>query len=275
MNVRGIAACPACATANPPIKGTFGSAGILRGCPCCGHHFLTSPTPTAGFYNDHYSGFRSDTVFARHVRGFVDTQLKPRLPTPASILDLGCGAGEFMFLAKEAGYHVRGLDGSEAAIKLCAQRGLDAAVGDFLDPDVANRYRGVDAVTLWDVIEHLEDPGAMLTQVSRVLRPGGILFLKAPSVERLSLELSCLLPRIGGAALSIPAHMQFFRRRSMTTLLRRSGFVELEWLPGQATRSPAAGGTLQRKLTRAAIGALRRASGDSNLLVFATKKPSY
>jgi 2-polyprenyl-3-methyl-5-hydroxy-6-metoxy-1,4-benzoquinol methylase len=246
------------------------SDGVLFRCESCRHGHLArngSAAPVA--YNDHYTGFREDPVFERAAHQFVEQSLRPRLPSGSHILDLGCGNGTFMAAARAAGYHVRGLDSSQAAVDLCRARGLDAACGDFMDDGVAQLYRGADLITLWDVIEHLDTPEAFVRQIARTLRPSGWIFIKTPAFGPLTLEVTRLVPRTAGALLSAPAHLQYFRQTSMTALLLRSGFSQLEWLPPRSVRGGESTGGLKKRIARKVVAGLHRASGDANLLVFA------
>lgn len=100
-----------------------------------------------------------------------------------ALLDLGCGMGGFAVAAELASADVTALDYNPAYCVITAVRGdqhdLDLpvfrAAGEALPlPDA--RY---DIVTSWDVIEHVQQPDRMLAEVSRVLRPGGYVFLTA------------------------------------------------------------------------------------------------
>jgi 2-polyprenyl-3-methyl-5-hydroxy-6-metoxy-1,4-benzoquinol methylase len=263
-------ACPCCGVVGAVVRGRFSSDGIMFGCHSCGHHHLArNGTSAPVTYNDHYTGFREDPVFGRAVQEFIEGSLRARLPSGSSILDLGCGNGAFLSAVSAAGYKARGLDTSEAAVELCRSRGLDAARGDFMDDSVARAYHGVDLVTLWDVIEHLDAPEAFVRQVVRTVRPGGWIFIKTPAVQPLSLEITRRAPRAAGALIGAPSHVQYFRQTSLTALLLRSGFSGLEWLPSRSVRGGQASGGLRKKIVRKVVAGLHRASGDGNLLVFA------
>jgi 2-polyprenyl-3-methyl-5-hydroxy-6-metoxy-1,4-benzoquinol methylase len=263
-------ACPCCGVEGAVRRARFSADEIMFGCHSCGHHHLArngSSAPVS--YNDHYTGFREDPVFQEAVQRFVEESLRPLLPPGARILDLGCGNGAFMATASAAGYQVRGLDSSQAAVDLCRARGLDASRGDFMDDSVAKLYQGVDLVTLWDVIEHLDAPEAFVRQVARTVRPGGWIFIKTPAIRGLTLEVTRLAPRAAGALIAAPSHLQYFRQTSLTALLLRSGFSGLQWLPSRSVRGKQSTGGLKKQIVRKVVAGLHRASGDGNLLVFA------
>lgn len=99
------------------------------------------------------------------------------------LLDLGCGMGGFAVAAELAGARVTALDYNPAYCVITAARGdqhglhmpVMRAAGEAL-PLPAARY---DIVTAWDVLEHVQQPAAMLAEIARVLRPGGRALLTA------------------------------------------------------------------------------------------------
>lgn len=212
-------------------------------------------------YESHYAGFQVPERYRRALREELAATIRSRLPPPADVLDVGCGGGEFLAAATEAGYRARGVDVSAAAVAICRGRGLDASVGDI--PDGA----AFDLVTFWDVLEHVPDPRAFLRRAHAALRPGGWVLVKSPGPSELSLAVAAALPRLAGAVLQAPAHVQFFRAATLTAILHAEGFTALEWPGRDGMRSPTTGGPLRRRLARRAVAALQRAGGDRNLYV--------
>ncbi len=108
------------------------------------------------------------------------------LPERARILDVGCAAGYFLRIAREHGHDVHGVELS-AAIAVEAQKALGedrVHVGTLDDAVAAMDYRprSFDMVTLWDVIEHLPEPQAVLDRIRELLKPGGRLLLETQNV---------------------------------------------------------------------------------------------
>ncbi len=77
-----------------------------------------------------------------------------------------------------------------------------------------------DAVTLWDVLEHLPEPHAALAEIARILRPGGRLVLTTGDVGSLAARLSGSRWHL----YTIPEHLFFYTRKSLRLLLEAHGF---------------------------------------------------
>jgi SAM-dependent methyltransferase len=184
------------------------------------------------------------------------------------VLDVGCGNGVFLSAASEEGYAARGVDVSEASARLCRERGLDARAGDFLTMPLDGPY---DAVTFWDVMEHLRDPAAFLSRAREALAPGGALVLKIPGFGRGVFRPIAAVPRLAGVMLGAPSHIQYFNHRSLEALLARTGFGRVEWFPSFAFRSPPRPRNPLRRLAVQGIRWLGRVGGAGNLYLLARR----
>jgi SAM-dependent methyltransferase len=220
-------------------------------------------------YTHDYVGYRNDPVFEQAIRSLLDTEIVPRVRQGARVLDVGCGAGDFLVAAKERGLRPTGIDVSEDGARLCRQRGLEAVAGDFLTEDFGTEF---DAVTMWDVIEHLRDPGAFFHRARDVLRQDGLFIGKVPAFGDISVQLSKRVPRLAGMLLGAPDHVQYFTQESLGALLKRSGF-DVEWLRPRANRlrGKRRGGSVKRRVGRTLAGAIKGVSGDGNLYFVASQ----
>lgn len=100
----------------------------------------------------------------------------------ARVLDIGCGGGLFLSLLKEEGSEVTGIELSDSrAYYAQTKHGLEIykipIESDYWQKDHANAF---DAVTLWDVIEHVNYPFQTLKCAANVLKPGGFLLIDTP-----------------------------------------------------------------------------------------------
>ena len=106
---------------------------------------------------------------------------------PARILDLGCGGGCVAAHLARLGYAVTGVDGHLSRILEAAARapGARFIVEDLSGDDVLADQAGADAVALFDVIEHLDDPGRALQGALGLARPGGVVVGTVPALMAL------------------------------------------------------------------------------------------
>lgn len=108
----------------------------------------------------------------------VDALKRHYLEQPCRVLDVGCGAG---FLTNELvrhGHDVVGLDASAESIEVArfrdGTRKVSYVYGDAGALPFADA--SFDAVSAMDLLEHVENPGAIVSEAARVLRPGGLFF---------------------------------------------------------------------------------------------------
>lgn len=138
---------------------------------------------------------------------------------PARLLDVGAGRGRFVQSARAAGYDAAGIEPSSRGV--AAARALRAPVAraGVLEAEVADG--SLPAVTLWHVLEHLEDPGAALSRIRSWLVPGGTLLIGVPN-------LSSAQARLGGPGrwyhLDVPRHRVHFTTAGLHALLARQGY---------------------------------------------------
>lgn len=132
-------------------------------------------------------------------------------------LDVGCSTGFVVEAAREAGWEAIGIDLNPSAVAFGAARGLDlrtAALEDVqFDPE------SFDAVSLFDVLEHLFDPVRTLAQCIRLLRPGGIVFLYVPNYD----SASRLLMGSDAHFIWPTHHLNYYTPATARDLLARQG----------------------------------------------------
>ena len=138
----------------------------------------------------------------------------------ARVLDLGCGPGDLLAVAGEAGYgNLMGIDGSPSQVAAAQRRGVaDVRQGDILDTLDSLEPASFDVVVTYDVIEHLTMPELLrvVDGVARILRPGGRWIIHAPNGE----GLFGMRMRYGDIT-----HEMAFTRGSLGQLLGASGFT--------------------------------------------------
>ena len=251
---------------SPPYK--------LYKCDDCGHFWISlegSSTEIieAHYDDDNYAGYQVDNYFISVIQQELTNSLIPRIAPPAKCLDVGCGNGEFLSAAQEAGYKSFGIDISPAAVKHCLKRGLEAQQGDFTKFSPKEPF---DLITMWDVIEHLPEPRKFIAQAYSLLKPGGYLLIKTPFVSLLSLQIVKAIPRLSGTLTQAPGHIQFFNSNSMHTLLKECGFNELYWMESRSMRSVSPNRSLKFKISRLIKKLIHKFGKDGNLYLLAKKQ---
>jgi SAM-dependent methyltransferase len=156
------------------------------------------------------------------------------VPAPGSFLDIGCGPGRLLYLAKRAGWTVRGLELSAAMAEFARER-LDAEilVADFLDyrPRPEDRF---DLVSLRHVLEHLRDPLFAMRKINGLVKPGGRAILEFPNIDAADKRLKRLLIEWGLHRRKygedfVTGHCNEFCRTSFEHLLAKTGFELVRW----------------------------------------------
>jgi 2-polyprenyl-3-methyl-5-hydroxy-6-metoxy-1,4-benzoquinol methylase len=133
-------------------------------------------------------------------------------------LDVGCSTGFVVEAARDAGWDAIGTDLNPSAIEFGRSRGLELRTVALEDAGFAPRT--FDAVSLFDVLEHLLDPLATLRACARLLRPGGIVFLYVPNYD----SASRLLMGKDAHFIWPTHHLNYYTPATMRDLLAREGF---------------------------------------------------
>ncbi|MFO0278881.1 MAG: class I SAM-dependent methyltransferase [Planctomycetota bacterium] len=133
-----------------------------------------------------YADYASESALYLKTFGRRMRLVRRHLPARASRLDVGGAAGSGLRVAQREGHDVHGVEMS-AAIAVAAQQalGVDRVHVGSLDEAIAakgHRPESFDLVTLWDVIEHVPDPQALLRTIRGLIRPGGKLLLETQNI---------------------------------------------------------------------------------------------
>jgi SAM-dependent methyltransferase len=148
-------------------------------------------------------------------------------PPPAAVLDVGCAAGFALRAFREEGYDPWGIELSAPMAEQAARRvGAERIHAGTLEPGVFGGRR-FDVVTLWDVVEHIEDPIEFLRQVRGVLADDGILVLETQNVA----SWFARLMGVRWQHYKFEEHLYHFDPRTVQVLLDRAGFELAENSP--------------------------------------------
>ena len=108
-----------------------------------------------------------------------------RTRSSGQLLDVGCSSGTFLDLARTAGWQTSGTDLNKAEVKVAISK------GHKIYPTVESIDSGqkFDAISLWDVFEHIKDGHRFLTLLKHILAPGGVIFMQIPSAGSLAARI--------------------------------------------------------------------------------------
>jgi 2-polyprenyl-3-methyl-5-hydroxy-6-metoxy-1,4-benzoquinol methylase len=152
------------------------------------------------------------------------------LPKGARGLDVGCGRGEFcQFFQKELGFTAAGTDLSQAAIAYAQKHhpGIDFRAGP-IEQFVADWRESMDFVFCSEVVEHLFDVPAFLSDLNRCTKPDGLVLLTTP-YHGLIKNLAITLTNFAGHYDVAGQHIRFFDTKGLTRVLTHAGYQPLHW----------------------------------------------
>ena len=147
-------------------------------------------------------------------------QLKQLCPQKGRMLDVGCGLGHFLELARRDGWEALGTEVSEvAARKAGARLGVDIVLGEL--GDVAVPPDSLEAVCFWDTLEHMTNPRQQLAAAYRMLKPRGVIAVSTPNVAGFKARLQRRRWKHFAPA---SGHIMHFGPRTLSQLLTQVGF---------------------------------------------------
>jgi 2-polyprenyl-6-hydroxyphenyl methylase/3-demethylubiquinone-9 3-methyltransferase len=167
--------------------------------------------------------------------------LKTHLPIKnMNVLDIGCGGGLFLSLLKQEGANVVGIELSDSRAHYAASKhGLEIhkhpIESDFWQKGYKNHF---DAVTLWDVIEHVNYPVQTLQCAANVLKPGGLLLIDTPARDSFYHQVGESTYRLSGGRFPtflnamysshLFGHKQIFATQEMKDIFMTSGLEVIQ-----------------------------------------------
>ena len=207
----------------------------LRECSGCG--FITADLAISEdelrtlygadyFHGDEYADYVAEGPELReNFRRRIDTLL---LHQPEGerrrLFEIGAAYGFFLDEVRASYEHVAGVDISEAAAEYArTQLGVDVVAADYLAQQLPEQ---VDALCMWDTIEHLSRPRDFIEKAARDVRTGGLLALTTGDIDSFNARLRGRRWRM----IHPPTHLHYFSRRTLVRLLDSAGFdvVHLE-----------------------------------------------
>jgi 2-polyprenyl-3-methyl-5-hydroxy-6-metoxy-1,4-benzoquinol methylase len=230
--------CKLCGTRRAQHVYTKNGFELVR-CNSCGLVYVRNPPTHSEIQREYSFASGYHTVFqseasaesrAHAARAAEFLRIVRRYSQPGRLLDVGCTVGLFVGRSREEGWAASGVELSDDTAAIARARGLDVLTGTIEQAGFSPE--SFDVVTMWDVVEHLEEPVATVATVAEVLKEGGVLVLSTPNVAGLFPRLSYRAARWVGRwpHPEPPAHLFQFSKATISRLLEQSGLRVIEIL---------------------------------------------
>jgi SAM-dependent methyltransferase len=168
---------------------------------------------------DEYSSGR--LLRSRSWRGEIEkVRLVERFIEGGRILDVGCGAGQFLWALDSGRWDRMGVELSAVTVELVRRRipSLRLISGDIFTGELIRE--SFDVVTFWHVLEHLPQPEAVIERATALLNPNGWLFLSLPNLASLQARF---FRKYWYPFDDVPRHLYHFSERALDLILGRAG----------------------------------------------------
>lgn len=144
-----------------------------------------------------------------------------------SVLDVGCGTGDFLALAQKNGWSVRGVEPNDAARKLAQQKLKSNQSVLNANETETLKTSSFDVVTLWHVLEHLPNLEEQITFYASLLKPNGKLIIAVPNYKSYDAKYY----KAFWAAYDVPRHLWHFSKIGLSQLLEQQQLLVEKTLP--------------------------------------------
>jgi 2-polyprenyl-3-methyl-5-hydroxy-6-metoxy-1,4-benzoquinol methylase len=232
--------CPNCTDPRSTTAYDLGDYGLAR-CAACGLLFNDQFPPKESkektFSESYYHGVQSQ-AFQFHGDEYRRDPSAPIFgrwltkagKAPGKVLDVGCGLGTFLGVARDAGWAVQGLDVSAFAAKTVKEKmGIDVFNGPLTEAPFSDG--AFDLVTMWDSIEHVDQPRKYLERAYALLKPDGLMILATDNFDCLGCDVARLSYALTGGLLKyamrrfyIPYNATYYTEKQFRGLLDAVGF---------------------------------------------------
>lgn len=140
-------------------------------------------------------------------------------PRKGDLLEIGSGTGEFIFMARHAGWNASGVEASPEACAFAHDTLGIALVNSLWKSGVLTREKQYDAVAFWHVLEHIADPVAFLKEMAVLLKTDGKIILSIPNRD----SLTNAIHGPHSPLFMEKDHMFHYNRSNLTLLLEHAG----------------------------------------------------
>ena len=142
--------------------------------------------------------------------------------TSKTILDIGCGTGEFLITARKNNWHTLGVEINDEARNKSSKKNITTY--KFIEEVKSSQF---NIITLWHVLEHLKDLNGTITKISSLLDTDGTLVIAVPNYKSYDANYY----KEYWAAYDTPRHLWHFSQRSISTIFENHNLKVVRTLP--------------------------------------------
>ncbi|OIP33343.1 MAG: hypothetical protein AUK23_03170 [Deltaproteobacteria bacterium CG2_30_43_15] len=158
---------------------------------------------------------------ADEYKPFLD-YLKENAPPPGKLIDIGCGDGTFLELAKGCGWDVSGIEPSKRATTFCVEKGLNVFNQSY--ERVKFEDDSFNVVTSFVLIEHLCEPKKLLSYMFKILKPGGVALITTCNIDSYEAKQK----GVAWDNLIPPVHLIYFSPKTLSRMIGKIGFKKID-----------------------------------------------
>lgn len=204
---------------------------IIKKCTDCGFR-ITSPRPLEADLGKYYESedyvSHSDTnkglvnYMYQQVKSITLRKKEALLSgfnTSKTLLDLGCGTGDFLLFCKNKGWEVNGLEPDNNARNKAIEKGLENVTDSDQLFSISDKTFGV--ITMWHVLEHVSDLNKYLDALYNLVEENGRLIIAVPNPE----SADAIKYKEYWAAYDVPRHLFHFSKNNIIDLAKKHNFI--------------------------------------------------
>lgn len=148
-------------------------------------------------------------------------QLISKYSKKGTILDYGCGTGDFLSVCNKAKWKTIGYEPDADALSIAKKKSRSTFIQHL---NIQEQY---DVITAWHVIEHVEELTSTIKSLKKVLKPGGHMFLAVPNIKSHDAEIY----KAHWAAYDVPRHLYHFSQDSFKHLVLKQKMKLVDTIP--------------------------------------------
>lgn len=155
--------------------------------------------------------------------------------TKKSWLDIGCGVGEILSVARSEGFNVLGVETNTEQVKFANKRFGLPVNNEYISKDTLSNYsEKYGVISIFNVLEHLVDPSKIIGLISNLQDVGDNIVIEVPHYPSITCFSQICYPDKINRTMHPPLHLFVFSVKSLVMLLKNHGYVITDaWLFGQ------------------------------------------